>query len=200
MGLPSTGELSFSAIRTELGKSGAIDLNNSSVRGLAGKASGAISFSDLIGKSNSFSISSSFGIGCSHVSINTYESPLVSCHSISASVDNNQIFYPSGVANNAPSHTALLKLEVLDSSNNVLSVTNISPLNIYGYKPGGTTEAWGAQGVVSVNANFSVMTSVKIRVTTLGAVSITNSSGIKKAAILGFLNNCCYFSYSGTSY
>lgn len=51
MALPSTGELSFSAIRTELAKSGAIDLNNSSVRGLAGKASGTISFSDLRGKS-----------------------------------------------------------------------------------------------------------------------------------------------------
>lgn len=52
MSLPSTGELNFLAIRTELGKSGAIDLNNSFVRGLAGKASGAISFSDLRGKSN----------------------------------------------------------------------------------------------------------------------------------------------------
>ena len=52
MSLPSTGELSFSAIRTELGLSGAIDLNNASVRRLAGKASGAISFSDLRGKSN----------------------------------------------------------------------------------------------------------------------------------------------------
>ena len=52
MSLPSTGELSFSAIRTELGLSGAISLNNASVRGLAGKASGPISFSDLRGKSN----------------------------------------------------------------------------------------------------------------------------------------------------
>ena len=52
MALPSTGELSFSAIRTELGLSGVLDLNDSRVRGLAGKASGAISFSDLRGKGN----------------------------------------------------------------------------------------------------------------------------------------------------
>ena len=51
MSLPSTGELSFLAIRTELAKSGAIDLNNSSVRGLAGKASSSHShtFSALSG-------------------------------------------------------------------------------------------------------------------------------------------------------
>ena len=61
MGLPSTGELSFLAIRTELGISGAIDLNNSRVRGLAGKASGTISFSDLRGKSSFVNTATTFG-------------------------------------------------------------------------------------------------------------------------------------------
>lgn len=66
MALPSTGELSFSAIRTELGQSGAIDLNNSSVRGLAGKASGVISFSDLRGKTNTATITEAVDVNLSY--------------------------------------------------------------------------------------------------------------------------------------
>ena len=51
MALPSTGSISMSQVRTELGLSGAISLNLAAVRTLAGKASGAISMSDLRGKS-----------------------------------------------------------------------------------------------------------------------------------------------------
>ena len=53
MALPSTGSISMSQVRTELGLSDAISLNLAAVRSLAGKASGAISMSDLRGKSNS---------------------------------------------------------------------------------------------------------------------------------------------------
>lgn len=53
MALPSTGSISMDQVRTELGLSGAISLNLAAVRTLAGKASGAISMSDLRGKSNS---------------------------------------------------------------------------------------------------------------------------------------------------
>ena len=70
MGLPSTGELSFLAIRNELGISGAIDLNNSCVRGLAGKASGTISFSDLRGKSSFLSGSASYNVNLATSSLN----------------------------------------------------------------------------------------------------------------------------------
>lgn len=53
MALPSSGPLSLSQVNTELGKSAtnSISLNDTNVRTLAGKASGAIAFADLRGKS-----------------------------------------------------------------------------------------------------------------------------------------------------
>ena len=62
MSLPSSGPIDFAAIRTELSLGGTLDLNDSRVRGLAGKPSGTISFSDLRGKSNSspFSLNKAF--------------------------------------------------------------------------------------------------------------------------------------------
>ena len=61
MALPASGIIDFAAIRTELGDSSSISLNDSNVRGLAGKASGAISFSDLFGKTNAISDTYSTG-------------------------------------------------------------------------------------------------------------------------------------------
>ena len=60
MALPSSGSLSFDQIRAELNGSGAISLGDSNVRGLAGKSSGPISFSDLRGKRNLVSTSFSY--------------------------------------------------------------------------------------------------------------------------------------------
>jgi len=52
MTLPASGSISLSQVASELSLSTTgINLNNSSVRSLAGKASGAISLSDLRGKS-----------------------------------------------------------------------------------------------------------------------------------------------------
>lgn len=51
MALPSTGPISMSQVRTELGRTGTISLNDGTVRALAGKASGTISMADLRGKS-----------------------------------------------------------------------------------------------------------------------------------------------------
>lgn len=52
MALPSSGQILFSQVNTELGRPAtqAINMNDSEVRELAGKPSGAISFSDLLGK------------------------------------------------------------------------------------------------------------------------------------------------------
>jgi hypothetical protein len=54
MTLPSSGPLSFSQVNTENGYATAtiVSLNDSAVRSLAGKLSGQIAFSDLLGKSN----------------------------------------------------------------------------------------------------------------------------------------------------
>lgn len=52
MALPSSGSISMAQVRTELGLSGAISLNQANVRTLAGKPSGTISMSDLYGKSS----------------------------------------------------------------------------------------------------------------------------------------------------
>lgn len=52
MTLPSTGTISMAQVRSELSASGQLDLNNSAVRKLAGKPSGAISLNDLHGKSS----------------------------------------------------------------------------------------------------------------------------------------------------
>lgn len=53
MALPASGTLSASQINVELGlAAGAtFSMNDAGVRGLAGKPSGLISFSDLLGKS-----------------------------------------------------------------------------------------------------------------------------------------------------
>ena len=50
MALPSSGAISMSQVRKELGASGAISLGSSSVRNLAGRPSGSISMSQLRGK------------------------------------------------------------------------------------------------------------------------------------------------------
>jgi len=52
MTLPSSGSISLSQVRTELNAGGAISLGQASVRNLAGVPSGAISLSQLRGKSN----------------------------------------------------------------------------------------------------------------------------------------------------
>lgn len=52
MTLQSSGAISLADVRTELGASGAISLGDTNVRNLAGVASGAISLSNLYGKSN----------------------------------------------------------------------------------------------------------------------------------------------------
>lgn len=51
MALPSTGSISMSQVRTELGLSGSISLGQSQVRELAGRPTGSISMSHLRGKS-----------------------------------------------------------------------------------------------------------------------------------------------------
>lgn len=54
MALPVSGPLSASQINVELGRAAgaAFSMNDAAVRGLAGKPSGLISFSDLLGKAN----------------------------------------------------------------------------------------------------------------------------------------------------
>lgn len=55
MALPSSGEITFAMINIELGRTATtpMTLNDTDVRALAGRPSGAISLSDFYGKSNS---------------------------------------------------------------------------------------------------------------------------------------------------
>ncbi len=57
-----TGTISMSQVMSELGISGATSLNDSDVRGLAGKPSGQISMSDLRGKSASILVDFDYGV------------------------------------------------------------------------------------------------------------------------------------------
>lgn len=63
MTLPVSGSLSFNQIRSELGLGGALSLNDTAVRALAGKPSGIISVSDLFGKSALPHVSNPFYVG-----------------------------------------------------------------------------------------------------------------------------------------
>lgn len=75
MALPSTGSISMSQVRTELGRSNTITLNDSDVRSLAGKASGTISMNDLRGKSSSthqLTVGTASGTGFIHYGYNTH--------------------------------------------------------------------------------------------------------------------------------
>lgn len=63
MTLPVSGSLSFNQIRSELGLGGALSLNDTAVRALAGKPSGIISVSDLFGKSALPHLSNPFYVG-----------------------------------------------------------------------------------------------------------------------------------------
>lgn len=62
MALPSTGSISMAQVRTELGLSGAISLNQGNVRTLAGRPSGTISLSDLRGKSSVAAVSQNIDV------------------------------------------------------------------------------------------------------------------------------------------
>jgi len=67
MTLPASGSISLSQVASELSLSTTgINLNNSSVRSLAGKASGAVSLSDLRGKSATPTIHMTAGTGGTH--------------------------------------------------------------------------------------------------------------------------------------
>ena len=71
MALPSTGAISLLDVRNELGKTGAISLGDSAVRTLAGRTSGAISMSDLRGKS-SFAYTHKLTVGVVNPSSSNY--------------------------------------------------------------------------------------------------------------------------------
>jgi len=67
MPLPTSGSLTFSLVKTELGLGGTLSLGTTSVRNLAGKPSGLIKMSDLYGKSNFPPAGTILGYTCSGV-------------------------------------------------------------------------------------------------------------------------------------
>lgn len=72
MPLPTTGPISFGDVREELGRSsGPISLGDADVRALAGVSSGAISMSDLRGKSSDYGITLPSSIDMSATSTNS---------------------------------------------------------------------------------------------------------------------------------
>lgn len=72
MALPASGAISLNAVNVELGLTGttAISMNQTSVRTLLGKASGAISLSDGYGKANRSTITYTFAANTQNASLN----------------------------------------------------------------------------------------------------------------------------------
>lgn len=172
MALPASGPLSFSEIRTELGASnGAISLNDTNVRTLAGKPSGVISLADLRGKANvvngtistSLTLSSGYIVGSQ--TRQAYPSIAGIIKTISAS------FSWTGIATPAPVQSIMqmpvLKLEIIRDSDSVVLtsfVTNI-PLSANSTHSGTLTLNW---------TNPSPTVPVHMRVTYLAGYGMFN--------------------------
>ena len=122
MSLPSSGPIDFAAIRTELSLGGTLDLNDSRVRGLAGKPSGTISFSDLRGKSNSshFSFYKTFP---NDLLLSAYSIPFTvnQVKTISASFTCTGLYKKANVGGNGSVKVGMLGLRIKNSSGVVVA-------------------------------------------------------------------------------
>ena len=193
MSLPSTGELSFLAIRTELGISGAIDLNNSSVRGLAGKASGTISFSDLRGKSSFLNGSVSYDVNTATSSVNGVKTiPAVPFISQNVIDSLSQIlscnfsltfggFFDTGFATQERYMSGSLQLKIINASTKAVLASSVV-----------ATEASAVGTVLSAQVSLSTPTNIRLVIEAMAGIS----SGINPRTLFGPQASSCTAIYT----
>lgn len=182
MTLPASGAISLSGVNTELGylSTAQISLNDSAVRTLAGKSSGAISLDDLHGKSNTFS----FTISSNTADVNLRTAALAAGWNGSAvlyaTIASGVVVYSTSTSNAA--------LTVSGSFPNGVYLTNSGTILGKGGS-GGSGGSYGSSGSAGGAGGTGMAVSSNISITNNGRIAGGGGGGAGGASGSAFEGN-----------